>query len=361
MNNNRSTYRRIITNLKQLYPKPLSGRQLQHLNIMAAMMTGLINSQSSHLEKIARKMPAETQIESRIKRCTRFNQNESINAATYYIPFLQPLIAALVASGTIVIAMDGSEIGNKCMILLVSVIYKKRAIPIAWQTVKGNKGHLPEAAHLDLFQKICDIFPQECHIVFLGDGEFDGQLLQQAIIDAGWEYVCRTACNRIIVDGDDKFSLSEVGLAQGDYIDIPNVGFTHNDYQVALVIIWWAKGYKDPIYLVTNMACVEEACQFYKRRFCIETFFSDQKSRGFNLQRSHLTDPERITRFMIVTCLAYVWMIYLGAIVGNDKPIMKMIHRSDRCDLSLFQLGIRYFEYLLNRNERIPFSFQLPV
>lgn len=360
MNSNRRTYRCILSHLKQLYPQRLTGRKLQHLNVLAAMMTGIVQSQNCQLEKIARKMPVKTQVESRIKSCTRFNQNEHVDAELFYMPFIAPLIAHLAASSVVTLAMDGSETGYKCMTLMVSIIYRQRAIPIAWLTVTGNKGHLPEETHLSLLERVKPLFPKECTVVFLGDGEFDGQHLQQAIMDAGWEYVCRTAKNRIICDGEDIFSLSEIGIACGDRIDLPHVGFTHANFSVELVIVWWCKGYDDPIYLVTNMACAQEACHWYKRRFQIETFFSDQKSRGFNLQKSHLADPERIERFLIATCLAYVWIIYLGVKVRAMPREMKMIHRSDRCDLSLFQLGIRYLEHLLNFEEPIPFSLILP-
>jgi len=50
----------------------------------------------------------------------------------------------------------------------------------------------------------------------------------------------------------------------------------------------YAKGYKEPLYLLTNMASADEACGLYTKRFRIETFFSDQKSRGFHLDKSHL-------------------------------------------------------------------------
>ena len=65
--------------------------------------------------------------------------------------------------------------------------------------------------------------------------------------------------------------------------------------------------------------------------------FSDQKSRGFHLHKSHLADPTRLARLLIATCLAYIWIIYLGALCEQDGWI-GIIHRGDRCDLSLFQL-----------------------
>jgi hypothetical protein len=43
----------------------------------------------------------------------------------------------------------------------------------------------------------------------------------------------------------------------------------------------------------------------------IETFFSDQKSRGFHLYQSHLADPQRLSRLLIAAYLAYIWIIYL--------------------------------------------------
>ncbi|MGB8719516.1 MAG: hypothetical protein WCD46_09420, partial [Desulfobacterales bacterium] len=43
-------------------------------------------------------------------------------------------------------------------------------------------------------------------------------------------------------------------------------------------------------------------------RVPIETFFSDQKSRGFNIDKSHLSCPQRLTRLMYASCLAYLWI-----------------------------------------------------
>src|SRR4029453_1842870 len=80
----------------------------------------------------------------------------------------------------------------------------------------------------------------------------------------------------------------------------------------------------------------EEACRLYAKRFRIETFFSDQKSRGFHIHKSHISDVQRLSRLLIAACLAYIWVVYLGSVCEKDqwRPI---IHRRKRCDLSLFQ------------------------
>ncbi len=361
MYGNRRTYRHIMSSLRQLYPRRLTARQAQHLNTMAAMICGIVLSKSSRLEQIARKIPEKTQVESRVKRYTRFNQNTTIEADIYYLPFLETLIAGLATTGSLTLAMDGSETGRNCITLMVSLIYRQRALPIAWLCVRGKKGHLAEAKHLELLQKVVAQIPSDCRVIFLGDGEFDGVELQAAIKEAGWEYVCRTARNRILIDAEEEFSLSEIHVDKGECLDMPAVGFTRDNYGPVMVIVWWCAEYDAPIYLVTNMECVDEACHWYRKRFRIETFFSDQKSRGFNLHRSHLADPDRLERFLMTACLAYIWVIYLGVKVRENKTKMRLIHRGDRCDLSLFQLGLRYLQHLLNHEEQIPFNFVLPT
>jgi len=143
-------------------------------------------------------------------------------------------------------------------------------------------------------------------------------------------------------------------------VSLPHVFFTHRAYGPVHAILWWNKGYKDPLYLVTNVESVEQACDWYKKRFRIETFFSDQKSRGFYLNKSHLSDPLRLSRLMIAACLAYIWIVFLGAL-ALSKGLHTFIHRTNRCDLSLFQLGLRFLNYLLNYELSIPVQFYQPV
>ena len=111
-------------------------------------------------------------------------------------------------------------------------------------------------------------------------------------------------------------------------------------------------------YLVSNMDAAEEACRYYQKRFLIETFFSDQKSRGFHIHKSHISDPQRLSRLLIAACLAYLWIVYLGSLCEKEGW-GSVIHRSDRCDVSLFQLGLRLLEHFFN--EELPMLVQFYV
>ena len=99
--------------------------------------------------------------------------------------------------------------------------------------------------------------------------------------------------------------------------------------------------------------------QLYKKRAHIETFFSDQKSRGFNIDKSHLSDPKRVSRLLIASCLAYLWLVYLG-VCATQEDWMQLLHRRDRCDLSLFRLGLRLLARCLKEQIPIPSGLLVP-
>ena len=104
------------------------------------------------------------------------------------------------------------------------------------------------------------------------------------------------------------------------------------------------------------MEVAEEACRSYQKRFRLETFFSDQKSRGFHLHKSPISDPQRLARLFIAAWLAYIWIVYLGSVCAREGW-RRIIHRMQRCDGSLFQLGMRLLAYFLNEDLPIPVQF----
>jgi hypothetical protein len=358
MSDNRRRYSAIRNALKQLYPKELTGNQARHLNTLAGLISGIVGSQRVNLPQIARKVPDGTRKESRVKRFARWLQNERIEGQVYFMPFAEVLIAGL-AHRTLALAIDGSEVGRGCMTLMVSLIYRQRALPLVWVVRQGSKGHFPEKLHVALLEQVQELIPEGTDVVFLGDGEFDGVGLQAAVEQANWFYVCRTAQNTQLYEEGEPFTFEELAISPGTCLGIPEVQFTQASYGPVLVIAWWQTGYQQPLYLVTNLDLVEEACLWYRKRFRIETFFSDQKSRGFHLHRSHIADPLRLARLMIAACLAYLWIIVLG-LRAHTQDWVSIIHRTDRCDLSLFQLGLDLLEHFLNEGLPIPVAFQVP-
>ncbi len=207
-----------------------------------------------------------------------------------------------------------------------------------------------------------ELIPSSADVVFLGDGEFDGTELQKTLEDAGWSYVCRTALTTTATLEGERFRLDVMGacIKPGMIVAFQNVRFTAAAYGPVTTICCWGKGCKEPLYLVSNLRSGPLACRYYQKRFRIETFFSDQKSRGFNLHKSHISNAVRLSRLLIACCLAYLWMVYLGTLCERDGW-GEVIHRTERCDLSLFQLGLRLLDYFLNEDLPIFVQFHIII
>jgi hypothetical protein len=354
MSANHYRYRSIRNALAQMFFKEPQGYGAKQLNVLASLISGIVGSKSSNYPKIASKVPDHTKVESRIKRYSRYINESDPEQEIYLMPFAAELLAKL-SDATLVLIIDGSDIGRNCVTLMLSVRYRGRALPLGWLVISGKKGHFSGERHVQLVTAVQELVPAGADVVFLGDGEFDGTELQKTLTGFGWKYVCRTASNAILFDGHE-FSFQDLSVEPGDCLGIEEVWFTRQHYGPLLVVVWWRKGHEEPLYLISNLDLKQEACYWYQKRFKIETFFSDQKSRGFNLHKSHLSDPSRLGKLMIAACLAYLWIVGLGLwSLGNE--LHKTVHRTDRCDLSLFQLGLRVLDHLLDFNLPIPVAF----
>jgi Transposase DDE domain len=361
MSDNLRRYRAIRAALLQGYPGQPTGTTARHLTTLAALISGIVGSKSTQLPHIAAKVPDGTKPESRVKRFARWCDNAHILEEMYFLPYADVLLRHL-AVQTVVLVMDGSGVGRGCSALMIHVVYKGRALPLAWRVRQTPKGHFPEDLHIAVVELMREMIPAGATVVFLGDGEFDGTALQARLHEAGWAYVCRTAMSTTATWDGTPFRLDTLGacLKPGRLIALKNVHITREVYGPIMVLCCWAKGYQEPLYLVSNMATAEEACRLYAKRFRIETFFADQKSRGFHIHKSHISDVQRLSRLLIAACLAYIWIIYLGSVCEKDQW-SSIVHRRKRCDLSLFQLGLRLLEHLLNEELPIPVQFYVTI
>jgi Transposase DDE domain len=361
MSDNLRQYRAIRAALTQGYSSEPSGRVARHVATLAALISGIVASKSTQLPTIAAHVPAGAQPESRVKRFARWLRNDHVTVEVYFVPFAEVLLTYL-ALQTLVVVMDGSVVGRGCVALMVHVVYKGRALPIAWLVRQGKKGHFPEDLHIVLVKQVHALIPLGAQVVLLGDGEFDGTTLQHTVQDYGWSYVVRTGSHITVQWDGEHFRCETVAacITPGTLVTLTDVRVTAAAYGPVMLLCCWAKGYKEPLHLLTNMTSADEACRVYAKRFRIETFFSDQKSRGFHLHQSHLSDAMRLSRLLMAACLAYLWIVYLGALCEQDGWV-SIIHRGDRCDLSLFKLGLRLLDHFLNEGLSLPVAFHVSI
>ena len=354
------TYRTIKRTLAQVLHTRAGSHAEQHLNTLALLICGIVGAQHVQFDKLASHAPIRgRKNESLITRFRRWVKHTEITADAIWLPFARAVLASL-AQTPVSILLDGTSAGRGCMLLMASVVYRSRAIPLLWTVVKGKKGHLPQQLHCALVRRLQDLIPPDATVRLLGDGEFDGTELQSTIRATRWQYVCRTATNILISAAGRVFTVGDLPLSRGEAICLADVRMTAKQYGPILLIGVWDGKQQQPIYLITSLADADDAVERYRLRFRIECMFANHKSRGFRIDKSHLAAPERLARLVIATSLAYLW-IHAAAVFAHSQGWVEQVHRSDRCDLGRFQIGLRAIQYALREGLRVPVSFLLPI
>ena len=242
------------------------------------------------------------------------------------------------------------------MALMVSVVWGKRSLPICWLVRKGKKGHMSEELHLEVLQQLAAILPKDSQAVLLGDGEFDGRELQAFCERQGWKYALRTAkSNTITTDEGETFVIGQLYPMPGhDHWLIEDVRFTQECYGPINCLVWHSSKHDEPIYLVSNLSWAKDMMDYYTRRFSIETLFGDIKSRGFNIHKVKIDDPDRLNVLLMVVCIAFLLVFALATFQAKLQGYLPKFLRKDRISAySFFQIGLRAFQFFIKQQLRI--------
>ncbi len=352
---------RVYTKVKKTLKQMLKLDHQGQVVTLAMMVAGIVLSRKAQLSEMSSEIPTATQEQSVEMRMRRWVK-DALDVDAVYMPFARQILTAL-SHLPLVLVMDGSQAGRGCMVLMVGVLYQKRALPIAWLVYKGKKGHASAERHIQVLEKVQPLLPEGSEVILLGDAEYDTtEMLLWMQKNTTWKYVLRTAPQIYVQTSTETQPLRDYPLSQGQLFSLSQVGFTQDATVTLNAIGWWGVDYKEPIFLITNLEDAEAACRYYRRRFRIETFFSDQKSRGFHIHKSHLADPDRVCCLLIAASLAYIWMIAQGLCVLAEGKLA-LIDRGNRRDKSLFRLGLDWIKYALKHSMDFQpiFLFTLPI
>jgi hypothetical protein len=334
-----------------------------HIYALAMMITGIIRSKTTNFEEMGRKsgQPSRSKFPSRVKLIQRFNKNEHVSYESHFLPFITELIGGLGLS-EFRLSIDSSQVGRNCLVLVIGLVYKKRVIPLAWLVYKGRKGHSGFERQAELLDQVAALLPAEATVILTGDAEFDGvAVIEWLQAQPHWHFALRTAKNITLTrePKGEAHSLSDLAPAEGQTQFLKEAYFTQQQVGPVNIAFLWDETQSEQFYLVTDADTLTQTQSWYRRRYRIETLFSDSKSRGFGLDKSGLRHPERLARLLIAVFLAYIWLIYLGALAITDHRL-GLIARTDRFVNSLFQLGRAYLDRLLEEGKTIPVSVALP-
>lgn len=339
--------------LKRAYGQ-VKGHQASRLDNLSKLLYAIIRSEHCSLQKIGEKLPESTDLESRIKKAKRFLTSKYTDYNSFYLPHLVLLFSWLKDKEWVFI-IDGSDVGNGCATLMVSIAWKNRALPVCWLVRKGSKGHFSVNAHLEVIEELAKLLPEHGkQIVLLGDGEFDSPELQAYCQDQGWLYVFKTAKNtKVNTDKslDGAFAIGCLYPMEGHQHWLAELYFTKKLFGPVKCMVWHHPKCDEPIYLVSNLEWAKDIMDYYSKRFLIETMFRDIKSSGFNIHKTRLKDPERLFNLLILVAIAFLIVAAFGAFEQQWQHFKAKFARKDRIkQLSVFQIGLRAFLFCMDNH-----------
>ena len=346
-------------------PDVPKGNGLRRLTVLALMISALIRSGRASLQSIGNELESTAELESRIKQAKRWLNNKWTDTHTHFIPYIVPIIRSLSKGGELLLAIDGSGIGSNCSVLMISIIWRRRAIPVCWVSREAPKGHFSQQMHIELIAKVAELFNDiistDCRIILLGDGEFDGKQLQQTCLDHQWDYVLKTAKDTLIADNpqmENPSAFGHISPPHGEqYLMLHDMYITSEGFGPVNLLYWHDKNYQHPLFLLTNLEYPATIAYYYRRRYRIETFFGDIKSRGFNIHRTKINKAQTLDNLLIVAALAFILAILFEFEARSSQHLPKFCRKDRVNKLSVFQLGLRAILFYIKKRLRLSFQF----
>ncbi|MCB0490713.1 MAG: IS4 family transposase [Cyclobacteriaceae bacterium] len=351
-----SDSQKVCSKVTRALKKKLKGFPEKFIAVLSLMVSGLVLGKKANMTKIAEELPTKAKDKSTFRRFQRFVANDNIDYEEYHMPFAQQIVQAL-GVNRLVVAIDSSVVGKGCVTLMAGVAYRNRLLPLAWIVYEGSKGHTTAERHIQVLQLLERVIPEEMDVILVGDGEFDNvPMLEWLEENTNWNFAVRTCKSSQVTYNGERYRIDTIA-EKGHIVFLEETYFTAQEFGPLMAFAWWDENCDEAIYLITSLTNVDEACGYYRKRALIETFFSDQKSRGFGIDKSRISDPQRLERLLLGAFIAYIWMIWLGVEVVQ-KGYTSLIDTA-RGDKSIFSLGVTWLKNRIKYGEHFDVSFEI--
>lgn len=253
------------------------------------------------------------------------------------------LVLSLVGDRKLTLVMDRTDwkLGQTPLnILIVGLAWQGIAIPPVW-TVLGKSGNSSMAERIALLDRLFQTAPQL-------NGRIEAFLADREFIGADWLVYLRQQHIPRCIRLRKNFRTGPEGkgasvetffrhLQVGQEQTLKRRKRIHGEllYLVGLRL-------QDDLLIIATDLKPQHGLRTYGLRWGIETLFGCLKSRGFNLEQTHVTDPHKLARLLILLSIAVLWAFSAGLWLHQKQPIPLKKH--GRRAISLFRSGLDFLE-----------------
>lgn len=229
-------------------------------------------------------------------------------------------------------------------ILVLSVYYKGAGIPVLFSLL-DKQGCSHTAERIDLLDRFIRIFGADRISCLIGDREFIGEQWYKYLLENKIRFYLRIPKHhRVKYEGRYEQAQNFLGSQKVKYMDDVEIEGFHLSMAITKAPPDPAKPEQEPDYvIVLTNGYAKKALDRYRLRWGIEVFFQNAKSRGFNLEKTHLRDLNRIAKLFAVISIASCWLMLIGTWMTEKiktVPIKNHLHPAN----SIFRIGLDTFQ-----------------
>jgi hypothetical protein len=244
-----------------------------------------------------------------------------------------------------VLAIDRTnwEFGKTTInILMISVIWNGMGIPLIW-TLLPSAGNSNTKTRTGLLDRLRKAVPDLKIASLMGDREFIGDAWMAYLCAKKIPFVLRLRENQHAVrEGYDIWTIKDIArrLEKGQKMILKGwcqLGQAADERSPLVRIVVM----RLPTNELLALACSgkpHRALAAYRQRWTIETLFANLKTKGFNLEDTHIVDPNKLSTLLAVLALTVTLCVKTGAAAARLRPIP--IKKHGRKAWSLFALGL---------------------
>jgi len=341
---------------------------LSRLKLMARFTSSVLTLTTTDLSKVALALKAGPKQKSNYRRIQRFLSGYEVD----FTALGGLLLHLLPQRPPYEVVIDRTEwhFGETAVnILMVGIAHEGMAFPIAWTALpSGGSSNL--GAQSEVLERFLEVVDPDSIEVLTADREFISVPWMKELKDRGIPFAIRLRSDRLIGRAPEGPSLparmhartvapgSERILDGTRYLSgVQDVGVQDVGAEEVLVPVRVVirrigdEDSGDPFFiLATSGIDPAEATEFYRQRWDIETMFAALKSRGFDLEETHVTEPGKVENLVGLLALAFGWTRLVGEerAAREGPPTTKSHGRKER---SMFRYGLDRLQNILSTLE----------
>ncbi|MCP4176637.1 MAG: IS4 family transposase [bacterium] len=321
--------------------KEETGWHLARVKCFCLLICALIKLQSVSFVKLAQGFDSKASNDSNLRRIQRFFAKFTIDQDL----FARLVFKLLPEQPPYLLSMDRTnwKFGQTDInILMISVSYKGVGIPLVWKLLR-KKGNSNTLERQEVLNRYIGLFGIKSIEGFMADREFIGEKWFEEIIGLEIPFHIRIKANMKInvpSKGEKKAFWLFNHLKVGTAYHYPGLVYINQN----LVYLSGIKTFnpilrKHEFVIIASLCKQDQAMLNYKERWQIETMFRAMKSSGFNIEDTHLTNIERISKLIVLVTIAFIWAYRAGIDRHqNIKPIRTKKH--GKRAYSFFKYGL---------------------